>query len=167
MPSLTSCPPGGQVDVITTLVPPDDNTFKLATISGIEVDVVYPAAVSMPGTGLLPVNDPSDPTTLIALLSHAPGTGIDLYDGDQFFFDVDSAAPLTLRTVLRLNFGPGHTDLIFNQVVPFERARFTCTPGAPLSSTSFACTMTQEVTAIGATVPPEQRPPCVLTLAAP
>ena len=38
-------------------------------------------------------------------------------------------------------------NLIFNQTVPFERARFTCTPGAALSSTSFMCTIPQEVNA--------------------
>jgi len=162
MPSLTSCPAGGQVDVITTLVP-DVDTFSSGQVGGIEVDVRYPASVSMPGTQFLPVNDPTDPATLIALLSATPG-GINLYDGLQSFFDADAAAPFTLRTVLTLNLT---SNLIFNQPVPFERARFSCTPGAGLSVTAFTCTIAQEVNAIGGTVPPNARPPCVLTLAAP
>jgi hypothetical protein len=162
MPSLTSCPAGGQVDVITTLVP-DIDTFSSGQVGGIEVDVGYPASVSMPGTQFLPVNDPSDPATLIVLLSRTP-PGINLYDGLQTFFDADSASPFVLRTVLTLNLT---SNLIFNQVVPFERARFTCTPGAALSATSFTCTIPQEVNAIGGTVPAGARPPCVLTLAAP
>src|SRR5262249_29174607 len=91
VPSLTSCPAGGQVEVITILVP-DVNTFSSGQVGGIEVDVGYPASVSMPGTQFLPVNDPTDPATLIALLSATPGE-INLYDGLQTFFDVDAAAP--------------------------------------------------------------------------
>jgi hypothetical protein len=147
---------------MTTLVP-DIDTFSSGQVGGIEVDVGYPASVSMPGTQFLPVNDPNDPATLIVLLSRTP-PGINLYDGLQTFFDADSASPFTLRTVLTLNLT---SNLIFNQAVPFERARFTCTPGAALSSTSFSCTIPQEVNAIGGTVPAAALPPCVLTLAAP
>jgi len=162
MASITSCPPGGRVDVISTLAP-DVNTFSSGQVNGIEVDVGYPASVSMPGTQFLPVNDPNDPATLIVLLSRTP-PGINLYDGIQTFFDADSAAPFTLRTVLTLNLT---SNLVFNQTVPFERARFTCTPGAALSATSFPCTIPQEVNSIGGTVPVGARPPCVITLAAP
>jgi hypothetical protein len=150
------------VDVVTTLVP-DIDTFSSGQVGGIEVDVGYPASVSMPGSQFLPVNDPADPATLIVLRSATPGQ-INLYDGLQTFFDADTAAPLTLRTVLTLNLT---SNLIFNQTVPFERARFTCTPGAALSVNDFTCTVPQEVNAIGGTVPPGARPPCVLTLAAP
>jgi hypothetical protein len=148
--------------VVTTLVP-DINTFSSGQVGGIEVDVGYPASVSMPGSQFLPVNDPSDPATLIVLLSRTP-PGINLYDGLQTFFDNDTASPSVLRTGLTLNLT---SNLIFNQTVRFERARFTCTPGAALSSTSFTCTIPQEVNAIGGTVLPAARPPCVLTLAAP
>jgi hypothetical protein len=170
MPSLASCPAGGQVDVVTTLVP-DIDTFSSGQVGGIEVDVGYPASVSMPGSQFLPVNDPSDPTTLIVLLSRTPGQ-INLYDGLVTFFDVDSATPFVLRTVLTLAqptppSDPFGANLIFNQVVPFQRARFTCTPGAALSTTSFMCTIPQEVNPLGGTVPLGARPPCVLTLAAP
>ena len=121
--SLTSCPSGGLVDVITTLVP-DINTFSSGQVGGIEVDVGYPASVSMPGSQFLPVNDPSDPATLIVLLSRTP-RGINLYDGLVTFFDVDSAAPFVLRTVLTLAqptppSDPFGANLIFNQAVPFR-----------------------------------------------
>jgi len=162
VPSHVSCPASGQIDVIATLVP-DVDTFSSGQVGGIEVDFVYPASVSMPGTQFLPVNDPSDPATLIALLSATPGQ-INLYDGLLTFFDADSMAPLTLRTVLTLNLT---SNLIFNQTVPFERARFTCSAGAELSVSDFACTIPQEVNTLGGTVPPSARPPCELTLAVP
>ncbi len=84
----------------------------------------------MPGSGFLPVNDPTDPATLIVLLSTTPGQ-INLYDGLQTLFDGDTASPFALRTVLHRS-TDGERDL--HQAVPFERARFTCTPGAALSA---------------------------------
>lgn len=148
--------------MIATLIP-DINTFSSGTVGGMEVDIGYPATVSMPGTGQLPVNDPSDPTTLIALLSATSGQ-INLYDGLTNFFDNDTAQPFALRTLLTFNLT---ANVIFNQAVPFERARFTCTAGSALSVAAFTCTVPQEVNSIGGVVPSEQRPPCVLRLAAP
>src|SRR5262249_32543039 len=66
------CPPGGKIDVVATLVP-DQNTFNSAPVAGIELDITYPNTVTMPGTGFIPVNDPSLPTTLVALLTSVPG----------------------------------------------------------------------------------------------
>src|SRR5262249_32508084 len=161
--AITTCPAGGQFDVVSILVP-DVNTFSSGQVGGIEVDVCYPASVSMPGTQFLPVNDPSDPATLIALLSRTAGA-INLYDGLVTFFDADSASPFVLRTVLTLNQpnpdggDPFGANLIFNQVVQFERARFTCTPGMTLpptsstcNSTSISCSVTQEVNTVGGTI---------------
>jgi hypothetical protein len=119
----------------------------------------------MPGTQFLPVDDPSDPATLIALLSaDFTGVGINLYDGSPSFFDKDSAAPLQLKTLLTLN---PSANLLFNQTVPLERARFSCTPSAALSAASFTCTITSEVDVVSRTIPENQRPACVVTLAAP
>jgi hypothetical protein len=148
--------------VITTLVP-NINTFSSNLVQGIEVDVAYPSAVSMPGTGFLPVNDPTDPTTLIVLLSDTP-PGVNLYDGLTTFFDADTAAPTTLRTLLTLN---QTANLIFSQAVPFERARFTCTPGAALAANSFVCTVADEADLQGHEIPLNQRPDCSLILAVP
>ena len=150
--------------MITTLVP-GPNTFNSNVVLAIQVELGYPASVSMPGTGFLPVNDPADPTTLIALLSaDFSGVGINLYDGNTTFFDVDTASPLTLKTLLTLN---PTANLIFNQMVPFERARFTCTPGAALGAASFPCTVTSEVDILSRTIPANQRPACSVRLAAP
>jgi hypothetical protein len=150
--------------VITTLVP-SPSTFNSNIILGIAVDVAYPSGTSMPGTGFLPVNDPADPTTLIALLSaDLTGNGINLYDGSPTFFDADTASPFELKTLLTLN---PTANLIFNQTVPFERARFTCTPGAALTAASFPCVITSEVDVLSRTIPADQRPACSVTLSAP
>jgi hypothetical protein len=148
--------------VIATLVP-DIDTFSSGTVGGLEVDIGYPASVSMPQSGFLPVNDPTDPATLIVLLSATPGQ-INLYDGLPTLFDADTTPPFSLRTVLTLN---PTANLIFNQPVPFERARFTCSLGTALSAGDFTCTLPQEVNSLGGAVPPEGRPACVLMLAAP
>ncbi len=117
----------------------------------------------MPGTGFLPIDDPADPATLIALLSRTP-PGVNLYDGLVTFYDADTASPAALRTLLTLN---QTANLIFNAPVPFERARFTCTPGTAVTAADFTCTVPQEVNSLGGAVPPEARPPCVVSLAAP
>jgi hypothetical protein len=157
-----TCPAGGTVDVAMILVP-TPTTFNSTVIEGIQVELTYPGTVSMPGTHFLPVNDPADPTTLIVLLSADPN-GINLYDGSQTFFDADTSSPLKLKTLLTLN---PTANLIFNQVVPFERARFTCTPGAALSAASLPCVVTSEVDVTSRPIPPDQRPACNVTLSAP
>src|SRR5262249_43072537 len=159
---LTACPASGHANVVTTLVP-NANTFNSLPIRGIEVDLVYPAAGSMPGSMFLPLGDPSDPSTLIVLLSATPG-GINLYDGLVTFFDSDTAAPLTLQTLLTLN---QTANLTMFQPVLFERARFTCTPGAALSAGGLACSVTSETDSIARSTPPEQRTPCSAELSAP
>jgi len=151
------CPSGGTVDVATILVP-TPTTFNSTVIEGIQVDLTYPGTVSMPGTQLLPVNDPNDPTTLIVLLSRDPN-GINLYDGSQTFYDADSSAPFKLKILLTLN---DTANLIFNQVVPFERARFTCTPSSALSASSFPCVVSSEVDVTARPIPADQRPNCTV-----
>ena len=152
------------MDVVTTLVP-NNNTFSSNLVQGIEVDLAYPATVSMPGTGFLPVNDPADPTTLIVLLSASTDpTGINLYDGSATFFDADTSTPAKLQIVLALN---PTANLIFSQPVPFERARFTCTAGMTVSADDFTCTVPSEADLLGRAIPPDQRPPCTIGLASP
>jgi hypothetical protein len=161
---LAACPAGGLVDVITTLVP-DQNTFSSAALGGIEVDVGYPASVSMPGSGILPVNDPTDPATLIVLLSTTPMND-DLYDGLVSFFDSDSptAPPRALETLLTFN---QTANVILSQPLALERARFTCTPGAALSATNFTCMVSSEEDRLGRVIPTDQRPACSIELSAP
>ena len=148
--------------MITTLVP-DQNTFSSAALGGIEVDVGYPSSVSMPGSGLLPVNDPTDPATLIALLSTTPMND-NLYDGLVSFFDSDTAPPRTLETLLTLN---QTANVILSQSLPFERARFSCTAGVALSATDFTCTVSSEEDRLGRVIPTDQRPACSIELSAP
>src|SRR5262249_30210953 len=146
--------------IIATMVP-DINTFNSGTVGGMEVDIGYPASVSMPGTGFLPVNDPADPATLIVFLSMTPGQN-NLYDGSQTLFDADTGmAPFLLKAALTFNppiMGDPGANVIFNQILPFERARFTCTPGAALPASAFSCTVSQEVNSLGAEVLPANRP---------
>ena len=105
------------------------------------------------------------PATVVALLSaDFSGQGINLYDGSPTFFDADTAAPFKLKTLLTLN---PTANLIFNQTVPFERARFTCTPGAAFTAASFPCTITSEVDIVSRTIPVDQRPACSVSLSAP
>jgi hypothetical protein len=52
------------------------------------------------------------------------------------------------------------------QPVLFERARFTCTPGAALSAANFACSVTSETDSLARPVAPAQRPDCVVTAGA-
>ncbi len=164
LPRQLNCPAGGQVDVVTTLVP-NSQTFSSNDVQGIEVDLAYPATVSMPGTGFLPVNDPADPSTLIVLLSASTDPiGINLYDGSATFFDADTSPSTTLRIILSLN---PTANLIFSQPVPFERARFTCTAGTVISVDDFTCTIASEVDLLARQIPPDQRPPCTISLASP
>jgi len=148
--------------VITTLVP-GLNTFNSTVVLGLQVELTYPGTVSMPGTQFLPVNDPADPATLIALLNADPN-GINLYDGSQTFFDADTTSPFKLKTLLTLN---PTANLIFNQTISFERARFTCTPGNALSVSSFPCVVSSEVDVTSRPIPADQRPACSVTLSAP
>jgi len=148
--------------VVITLVP-DENTFRALTVGGIEVDLAYPTAVGLLGTGFLPVNDPTDPATRVALLSFTP-PGINLYDGLQTFFDADTTLPHTLRTLLSFN---QTANLIFSQPVLFERVLFDCTAGTPVSLASFTCTIPSEVDALARPIPPAQRPACSMVLTGP
>ena len=151
------------MDVVTTLVP-DINTFSSGQVGGIEVDVGYPASVSMPGSQFLPINDPADPATLIALLSATPGQ-INLYDGLQTFFDADTAAPLDAAH------GADAQPHVEPHLQPDRAVRARTVHlyagRRALGERLSPATVPQEVNAIGGTVPSGARPPCVLTLAAP
>src|SRR5262249_59505421 len=142
---------------------PDNTPSASAARGGIEADVGSPGAVSTPGAGTLPVNDPPAPATLIVLLSTTPMND-NLYDALVTFFDSDTAAPLALDTLLTFN---QTANVILSQPLPFERARFSCTPGTALSAASFTCTVSGEEDRLGRVIPTDQRPACVLTLGTP
>jgi len=148
-PSTLECPASKLVDATVTLVPALDGSTH-SPVAGITVQLAYPASVSLPGTGSLPINDPSDPTTREALLD------LNLYNGFVIFVDTDTA----LRTSVAVS-SP------FPLAVPygFERARFDCTTGTVLDQSAFTCTVTDESDSLGGVIGPAARPACAVTLA--
>ena len=163
-----TCPGNGTIDLNVTLVP-TVHTFSSNLTQGLEVDVKYPAAVSIPGTGFLDVGDPADPATRIVLLSTDPN-GVNLYDGLVTFYDVDTAPqmladhqvlPPTLVTLLTLN---QSAKLIFSAKVPFERIRFDCPAGTQLTEADFTCTITNLTDLQGHNHPSDEYPECALAI---
>jgi hypothetical protein len=148
-PSTLECPASKLVDATATLVPALDGSTH-SPVAGITVQLAYPTSVSLPGTGSLPINDPSDPTTREALLD------LNLYNGFVIFVDTDTA----LRTSVAVS-SP------FSLAVPygFVRARFDCTAGALLDRGAFTCAVTDESDSLGGTIGPPARPACTVTLA--
>src|SRR5262249_14098094 len=130
------CPPAGLLDVVLTLVPNKDGSTA-QNIAGMQVQLAYPTGVSLPGSGSLPVGDPSDPATRVVLLGDA------LYNGLVVFNDTDTF----LKTTLALS-----APLQFIDPVPFERARFDCTAATAFSPTDFGCTILEEADALGGTI---------------
>jgi len=148
LPTL-DCPASGLVDATVTLVPALDGSTH-TPVGGATIELDYPANVSLPGMGQLPVNDPSDPATREALLD------LNLYNGFVIFVDTNVA----LRTSV--------AGAPFALVAPygFERARFDCASGTVLTRSTFTCAATDESDTLGGVIPPSQRPACVVTLAA-
>ena len=195
-----ACPSAGTVDLTVTLVPNQD-TFS-SPVASIKVDVSYSATESLPGSGLLDVGDPNDPSTLVALLGQCLGgdrngqvcaAGADclnsacsntstepnvihLYDGIQSVFDADATAPDT-RNCSRSDSGGGGpvctlltlnptANVMFHssEAVPFERIRFGCSPGSPVSEADFPCVVTSLTNAIAGPVSSDQFPECQVVL---
>jgi cysteine-rich repeat protein len=167
-----TCPGSGTIDLNVTLVP-TVQTFSSNLVQGVEVDVGYPAAISIPGTGFLDVGDPADPATRIVLLSTDPN-GVNLYDGLVTFYDVDSAplerpdkngprvvSPDALVTLLTLN---QSANLIFSAKVPFERIRFDCPAGTQVTEADFTCGVFNLTDLQGTLHLGEQLPECALAI---
>jgi hypothetical protein len=148
LPTL-DCPASALVDATVTLVPALDGSTH-TPVGGATIELDYPANVSLPGMGQLPVNDPSDPSTREALLD------LNLYNGFVIFVDTNAA----LRTSV--------AGVPFALAVPygFERARFDCASGTVLTRSTFTCVVADESDSLGGVIPPSQRPACVATLAA-
>ncbi len=148
LPTL-DCPASALVDATVTLVPALDGSTH-TPVGGATIELDYPANVSLPGMGQLPVNDPSDPATREVLLD------MNLYSGFVIFFDTNAA----LRTSV------AGSPFALVTPYPFERARFDCTSGTVLTRSAFTCAVTDESDTLGGGVSPALRPACVVTLAA-
>src|SRR5262249_23281855 len=127
------CPAGGSIDVTTTLVPGLD-TFTSGPIGGMQFSIGYANDVRVPGAGVLPEGDPTEPTTPVLFLTQA------LYNGLVTFFDKDGQGPPS-PTILcpsgfascldtALSFTPPLTFRFSpSESVPFVLLRAGCTPG--------------------------------------
>src|SRR5262249_6707138 len=117
----------------------------VSPFAGIKVNLGYPAGVSLPGMGALPVGDPANPATREVLLD-AP-----LYAGLVIFADTDAALVTTLALT---------TPEPLPGPLAFEQARFDCVPGVAVELAGFSCAVVDEADQLGAVIPPSQRPAC-------
>src|SRR5262249_3981736 len=69
-----TCSDSGTIDLTVTFVS-GPGTDHSKSVYGLDVSVGYPPSTSFPGDGLLPVGDPSDPSTRLKLLG-APGVNL-------------------------------------------------------------------------------------------
>jgi cysteine-rich repeat protein len=69
--SKVSCAPSGRIALVATLVPKKDHSTFSAP-KGLTLSLGYPSGLSLPGSGSLPIDDPSDPAAHIVLLD--PGS---------------------------------------------------------------------------------------------
>ena len=68
-------------------------------------------------------------------------------------------------TVLVTTAAPdSHNPVSFTGPYPFERARFDCTSGTPVSPSDFTCSVVDESDPLGSVIPPSQRPACQVTV---
>lgn len=100
---------------------------------------------------MLPVNDPTDPTTRELLLDLA------LYNGLVLFVDTDT---MLVTTAVAASGSP----VMLSGPYGFEEARFDCTPGAAVAPAGFACAVVDESDPLGQVIPPEERPSCQVTV---
>jgi hypothetical protein len=142
------CPQAALVQATVTLVPAADGSTR-SSFAGIKVSLGYPANVSLPGSGVLPVGDPGDPATRELLLDPA------LYQGVIVFNDTDTALVTTIAlTSAEALSGP----------LAFEGVRFDCSPGDQVAPGAFGCSVTDESDQLGVVIPPEQRPACEMVV---
>jgi cysteine-rich repeat protein len=132
-----TCPTTGGVRVMMTLVPNKDGSTQ-PNITGLKVELAYPSDTSLPGSGVLPVDDPSDPATRIVLLDQS------LYAGLIIFNDTDTSLLTTIAPP---------SAIVLAHSYPFERVTFDCSSGAVLRPTDFACTVPDESGPLGVVVP--------------
>jgi len=138
------CPQAAIVKATATLVPATDGSTA-SPFAGIKVNLAYPAGVSLPGKGALPIGDPADPATREVLLDAA------LYAGLVVFADTDAALVTTLALT---------TPEPLSGPLAFEQARFDCVPSVAVDLAGFSCAVVDEADQLGAVIPPSQRPAC-------
>jgi hypothetical protein len=144
------CPRSGILSATVTLVPAADGSTA-SPVAGFKVNLAYPMGVSLPGSGVLPVNDPTDPATRELLLDLA------LYDGLVVFFDTDTMLVTTVAAA-------AGRPVTLSGPYAFEEARFDCTPGAVVVPAAFACAVVDESDPLGQVIPPNERPSCRVTV---
>ena len=144
------CPRSGILSATVTLVPAADGSTA-SPVAGFKVNLAYPAVVSLPGSGVLPVNDPTDPATRELLLD------LSLYDGLVVFFDTDTMLVTTVAAA-------AGRPVTLSGSYGFEEARFDCTPGAVVAPGAFTCAVVDESDPLGQVIPPNERPSCRVTV---
>jgi hypothetical protein len=135
--------------LVATLVPKKDHS-TFTDPKGLTLTLGYPSGLSLPGSGSLPVDDPSDPAAHIVLFDP------DLYSGLVIFNDSD--------TILKTAVAATDTFSLSN-AFPFERVSFDCTPGELFNAGQFSCTVTDESDKLGGIIDAPRRPDCSAALA--
>ena len=156
------CPTTGTVDLTVTLVPNQD-TFS-SPVASIKVDVSYSQTASLPGSGLLDIGDPNDPSTLVAFLGVCLGGDrnggvcaaagdcpngacsntsttpdvIHLYDSIQSVFDADATAPET-HNCPRPESGAGGLVCTLLTLNPSANVLFHTSEAVPYARIRFTC----------------------------
>jgi hypothetical protein len=108
----------------------------------------YPTSVVLPGSGSLPVNDPTDPTTREALID------FNLYNGFVIFFDSDTALDTSVAGV----------PIPLGTTYPFVRGRFDCAVGTQVAPSGFACAVVDESDPLGGMINTDRRPACTVSV---
>jgi cysteine-rich repeat protein len=143
-----ACAPSGRIVLVATLVPKKDHS-TFTDPKGLTLSLGYPSGLSLPGTGSLAPDDPSDPAAHIVLLDP------DLYNGLVVFNDSDTI----LKTAVA-----GTDTFSLSNAFPFERVSFDCTAGELFSAGQFSCTVTDESDKLGGTISESRRPDCSAAL---
>jgi cysteine-rich repeat protein len=133
-----ACSASGTIEATLTLVPKKDGSTLLDP-KGITLTLGYPSGLSIPGSGILPLDDPNDPATRVALLD------LDFYNGLVVFSDSDTV----LKTSVALS-----TSFSQSTALPFERVIFDCAPNAIFDAGQLQCTIAEETDPLGGSVTP-------------
>lgn len=143
-----TCPASGHLTATATLEPAKNGSTS-TNVSGLTTELTYPSGLSIPGSGPLPVGDPTDPTTNPKLLD------LDLYAGLVYFVDTDTL----LRTLVTIS-----GTIPLGTALPYEQAIFDCTPGDAFTAAALACHVTDAANNLGVTIDSSLWPDCGVVL---